>query len=73
VGSYDHYKKDVLECGQWLSGHGYFGALRGTGGNVSLRVEGEEVVAFSRSKVSYGDLISEDICIVVFDMKVIEG
>lgn len=73
MGSYDHYKKDVLECGQWLSGHGYFGALRGTGGNVSLRVEGEPVVAVTPSKVSYRDLKSEDICIVDFDMKVIEG
>ena len=73
MGSYDHYKKSVFECGRWLSGHGYFGTLRGTGGNVSLRVEGQPVVAVTPSRVSYRELTPEDICIVDFDLKVIEG
>jgi len=73
MSKYDQYKKEVLACTQWLSEHGYFGALRGTGGNVSVRIEGEQAVAVTPSTLSYRDLSFADICIVDFDLKVIEG
>jgi len=73
MGKYDQAKKDVLACTQWLSEHGYFGALRGTGGNVSLRIAGEQVVAVTPSTRPYRDLSFTDICIVDFDLQPIEG
>ncbi len=73
MSKYDRYKREVLACTQWLSAHGYFGALRGTGGNVSVRVEGEPAVAVTPSRRAYRELSFTDICIVDFDQKVIEG
>ncbi len=73
MSKYDSYKKDVLACTQWLSGQGYFGALRGTGGNVSMRIVGEQAVAVTPSTLPYRDLSPDDICIVDFDLQTIEG
>ncbi len=73
MSKYDLYKKEVLACTRWLSEQGYFGALRGTGGNVSVRIEGERAVAVTPSTLPYRDLSFADICIVDFDLKVIEG
>lgn len=73
MGKYDPYKTQVLTCTQWLSAHGYFGALRGTGGNVSVRIPGETAVAVTPSRRRYRDLSFADICIVDFDLEIIEG
>ena len=70
---YDAYKEEVLVCTRWLSEHGYFGALRGTGENVSVRVPGELAVAVTPSTLPYRDLSPADICIVDFDLQIIEG
>ena len=68
---YENYKKNVLEASLWLSGQGYFGSHRGSGGNVSMRVN-ETVIAITPSSVRYPELTTEDICIVDFDLSVIE-
>jgi len=73
MGKYDQVKKEVLACTQWLSEHGYFGALRGTGGNVSMRIAGEQAVAVTPSTLPYRDLSFTDICIVDFELQPIEG
>jgi ribulose-5-phosphate 4-epimerase/fuculose-1-phosphate aldolase len=73
MGTYDEAKKEVLACTQWLSEHGYFGALRGTGGNVSVRIAGEQAVAVTPSTLPYRNLTYHDICIVDFDLQPIEG
>lgn len=73
MGKYDQVKKEVLACTQWLSEHGYFGALRGTGGNVSMRIAGEQAVAVTLSTLPYRDLSFTDICIVDFELQPIEG
>lgn len=70
---YDAFKKQVLECTVWLSQHGFFGALRGTGGNVSVRIPGEAAVAVTPSTLPYDGLTPGDICIVDFDGKQREG
>ena len=70
---YQTYKMQIVECTQWLSENGYFGALRGTGGNVSLRIEGEEAFAITPSSLPYDQLQPNDICILDFDMKPVEG
>ena len=46
---YDGYKKDVPACTQWLSRHGYFGTLRGTGGNVSVCIPGAQAIVVTPS------------------------
>ena len=68
---YESYKKNVLEASLWLSQQGYFGSHRGSGGNVSMRVN-ETVIAITPSSVRYPELTTEDICIVDFDLSVIE-
>ncbi|MCP3952818.1 MAG: class II aldolase/adducin family protein [Desulfobacterales bacterium] len=73
MSKYDSYKKKVMACTAWLSLHGYFGTLRGTGGNVSVRIEGEPALAVTPSSRPYRDLSFADICIVDFDLEVIEG
>jgi len=71
VTKYESYKKNILEASQWLYQQGYFGSQRGSGGNVSMRVS-ENVMAITPSSVRYKELTREDICIVDFDLSVIE-
>jgi glutamate-1-semialdehyde 2,1-aminomutase len=68
---YESYKKNVLEASLWLSEQGYFGSHRGSGGNVSVRVN-ETAMAITPSSVKYQELSSADICVVDFDLSVIE-
>jgi ribulose-5-phosphate 4-epimerase/fuculose-1-phosphate aldolase len=68
---YETYKKNVLEASLWLSKHGYFGSQRGSGGNLSVRIN-ETVMAITPSSVRYPELTVEDICIVGSDLSVIE-
>jgi ribulose-5-phosphate 4-epimerase/fuculose-1-phosphate aldolase len=73
MAQYDSYKKNVLEVSLWLLEHGYFGSQRGTGGNVSVRIDEEPAMAITPSSVRYQELSADDICIVNFDLSVIEG
>ncbi len=73
MGAYDIDKKNVLEASLWLLEHGYFGSQRGTGGNVSVRIDEEPAMAITPSSVKYQELSADDICIVNFDLSVIEG
>jgi len=60
---YESYKKNVLEASLWLSEQGYFGSHRGSGGNVSVRVN-ETAMAITPSSVKYQELSSADICVL---------
>jgi ribulose-5-phosphate 4-epimerase/fuculose-1-phosphate aldolase len=71
--SYSEYKTKIMECSRWLSASGFFGALRGTGGNVSLRVAGEEAFVITPSGLSYDLLTEETMCVLDFGMRLIEG
>ena len=71
--TYIEYQKQVLDCTLWLSDHGFFGALRGTGGNVSVRIPGQDAFAITPSSIPYRDLAPGDICIVDFDLQQIRG
>jgi L-ribulose-5-phosphate 4-epimerase len=70
--NYESYKKDVLEASFWLSEHGYFGSHRGTGGNVSVRIN-EAAMAITPSSVKYQELSLDDIFVIGLDLTVIEG
>jgi L-ribulose-5-phosphate 4-epimerase len=71
MSEYESYKKDVLDATQWLFRQGYFGSQRGSGGNVSIRVN-ESVIAITPSSVRYPEIMVADICIVDLDLTVIE-
>jgi glutamate-1-semialdehyde 2,1-aminomutase len=73
MGNYDTERKAVLEASLWLSDNGFFGSLRGTGGNVSVRIGDERLMAITPSSVKYHEISTEDICIVDLDAKPVEG
>lgn len=73
MGKYDEYKREVLEVSQRLSEHGYFGTRSGSAGNVSVLIEGEEVVAVTPHGLPYADMTADDICIMDLDLAPIEG
>lgn len=70
---YNEYKNSVLRYTMWLSDHGYFGSVLGSGGNVSVRINGENAFAITPSGMPYKDLTPNDICILDFEKNRIEG
>lgn len=70
--TYENHKKSVLEASRWLYEHGYFGSQRGSGGNVSTRVD-ETMLAITPSSVKYTEIATEDIYILDSGLSVIEG
>ena len=72
MSKYDSVKREILDSTRWLCEHGYLGQLS-SGGNVSVRVPGEKIVAITPSGRSYFSLDLNDICVIDFDRKSIEG
>jgi L-ribulose-5-phosphate 4-epimerase len=70
---YRDYKREVLEVSRRLSEDGYFGTKSGTAGNVSMLVEGEEVIAVTPTRMRYDVMGPDDICIVDFNLRSVEG
>ena len=67
---YEPFKQQVLDTCQELARQGY---LIGTGGNVSIRIEGEEALAITPSSRDYLSLALDDICVFTFDKTPLEG
>jgi L-ribulose-5-phosphate 4-epimerase len=70
MGKYDEYKRLVLEYSQALARKGY---LVGTGGNLSVRIEGEAALAITPSNYDYLKMMLDDVCILDFDLNAIAG
>ncbi len=70
MSGYQGYKQEVLKYSQIIAKEGY---VVGSGGNVSLRIPGEEALAITPSGMDYFDLSADDICIVGYDSTLIEG
>ncbi len=70
MGKYDKYKNDVLKYSQIIFKKGY---NIGTGGNVSMLIEGEKLIAITPSSREYMSLNTDDICVVDFDSSLVEG
>jgi L-fuculose-phosphate aldolase len=66
-------RKDIIDCCRWLCRHGYFGSLLSAGGNVSVRIPGEPVLAITPSGKPYMQLVPEEIGVVDFNLKRIAG
>ncbi|MGC2443045.1 class II aldolase/adducin family protein [Candidatus Binatus sp.] len=73
MGRYDDYKARVLKVSQRLSADGYFGSKSGSAGNVSMLVEGEDVIAVTPTRLQYDVMTVEDICVVDFELAPVEG
>ena len=72
MGKYDEYKKIVLNACKKMVEYGYVVA-GGSGGNISVRIDGEELVAVSPSNKDYLTLEQDDICIVDYDLQRIDS
>ena len=64
------YKQQILEHCQALTRQGY---LIGTGGNVSVRIEGEDALAITPSSMDYLSLTIDDICVYNFEKERLAG
>jgi ribulose-5-phosphate 4-epimerase/fuculose-1-phosphate aldolase len=71
MSQYENDKKNVLDASLWLSDQGYFGSHRGSGGNVSVRLN-DNAMAITPSSVKYQELSNDDSCVVGFDNSVID-
>lgn len=63
-------KQQVVDYSQRLAQEGF---LKGTGGNVSIRVPDQKVLAITPSNQDYLALTAEDICVYTFEKEKIEG
>jgi ribulose-5-phosphate 4-epimerase/fuculose-1-phosphate aldolase len=70
MGSFDLQKKLIVDTAQELTQKGY---LMATGGNLSLRIPGQEAFAITPSNYDYMRMTTEDVCILDFGLNVLEG
>ena len=70
MGKYDDSKRQIVEAAQSLVQKGY---LMATGGNLSLRIAGQEAFAITPSNYDYMKMVPEDVCILDFNLGLIEG
>jgi ribulose-5-phosphate 4-epimerase/fuculose-1-phosphate aldolase len=70
IGTFAAFKKDVVATAQRLTEKGY---LMATGGNLSVRITGRKAFAITPSNYDYMKMVPDDVCVLDFDLKVIEG
>ena len=63
-------KKQIVETAQALVQKGY---LMATGGNLSLRISGENAFAITPSNYDYFKMTPEDVCVLDFGLHRLEG
>src|SRR6266498_2806506 len=63
-------KKQIVDTAQALVQKGY---LMATGGNISLRIPGQNAFAITPSNYDYFKMTSDDVCILDFELNRIEG
>lgn len=68
--TFDTYKRQVVETAQDLTRNGY---LMATGGNISIRIAGQHAFAITPSDFDYMKMTSDDICVLDFELNMIEG
>ncbi|MFO7584982.1 MAG: class II aldolase/adducin family protein [Anaerolineales bacterium] len=64
------YKSQVVDTAQQLTRKGY---LMATGGNLSIRILGQKAFAITPSNYDYMKMTPEDVCVLDFDLKQVEG
>ena len=70
MGPYDSAKSQIVETAQRLTQKGY---LMATGGNLSIRISGQNAFAITPSNYDYMKMVPEDICVLDFGLNMLEG
>jgi len=70
MGNFELEKKQILDTAQALVLKGY---LMATGGNISLRIQGQDAFAITASNYDYLKMKAQDVCVLDFELNVIEG
>jgi L-ribulose-5-phosphate 4-epimerase len=70
MSNYDAMRQQIIDYTCRLARDGY---LKGTGGNVSIRVPGENILAITPSNMDYLSLNADDICVYSFEREPIQG
>ncbi len=70
MNQYQEYQETIVSTAQKLVEKGY---LMATGGNISVRIKGEERFAVTPSNYDYMIMTPEDVCILDFDLNTVEG
>lgn len=70
MSNYTREKQQVVETAQRLVEKGY---LMATGGNLSIRIGRRNAFAVTPSNYDYAQMTSDDVCLLDFDLNVIEG
>ena len=70
MGQFDSAKNLIVETAQQLTVKGY---LMATGGNLSVRIAGQSAMAITPSNYDYMKMLPEDICVLDFELNVLEG
>ncbi len=70
MSGYDLIRQQIIDYSCRLAREGY---LKGTGGNVSIRVPGKEMLAITPSNQDYFSLTVDDICVCGFDQELVLG
>ena len=70
MSQFDDVKREVVNISQELVQKGY---LMATGGNVSIRIADKNAFAITPSNMDYLQMTPQDICILDFDLEMIEG
>jgi L-ribulose-5-phosphate 4-epimerase len=70
MNAFDVQKKQVVETAQTLVRKGY---LMATGGNLSLRIPGQNAFAITPSNYDYFKMTRDDVCVLDFALNKIEG
>jgi L-ribulose-5-phosphate 4-epimerase len=70
MSAFNSYKQPVVNTCRTLLERGY---LKATEGNISARIKGQNAFAITPSNYDYAKMQVDDICILDFDMKQIEG
>jgi ribulose-5-phosphate 4-epimerase/fuculose-1-phosphate aldolase len=68
--AFDVEKKQIVDTAQTLVRKGY---LMATGGNISLRIPGQNAFAITPSNYDYFKMTAEDVCVLDFGVNNIEG
>ena len=70
MSQYQLPKRQIVETARSLVEKGY---LMATGGNLSIRIAGQNAFAVTPSNYDYGKMTPDDVCLLDFDLHVIEG
>ncbi len=70
MSNYQIIKEKIVKTAQDLVRKGY---LMATGGNISMRILGEDLFAVTPSNLDYMRMVPDDVCILNFELDAIEG